>query len=105
MIKIEKPIKFSQHALDNIFDRGISREEVEQAIRTGERSSFEKKEGPLFTKTSAIMAWRLAERKPKRRTINLRGWFLKILVRLSQKGVGKRLISHQLILCKARFFC
>ncbi len=37
MIEIEKPIKFSQHALDNIFDRGTSREKVEQAIRTGER--------------------------------------------------------------------
>jgi len=37
MTEIEKPIKFSRHALDNISDRGASREEVEQAIRTGER--------------------------------------------------------------------
>jgi len=32
----EKPIKFSQHALDNITDRGTSKEEIEMAIRTGE---------------------------------------------------------------------
>ena len=32
----EKPIKFSQHALDNITDRGTSKEEVEMTIRTGE---------------------------------------------------------------------
>jgi hypothetical protein len=37
MAEIEKPIKFSRHALDNIIDRGASREEAEQAIRTGER--------------------------------------------------------------------
>jgi len=37
MTEIEKPIKFSRHALDSMFDRGTSREEVEQAIRTGER--------------------------------------------------------------------
>lgn len=37
MNEIEKTIKFSQHALDNIFNRGTSREEVERAIRTGER--------------------------------------------------------------------
>lgn len=37
MAENEKPIKFSQHALDNISDRGTSRGEVEQAIRTGER--------------------------------------------------------------------
>lgn len=37
MTEIEKPIKFSQHALDNLFDRGALREETEQAIRTGER--------------------------------------------------------------------
>jgi hypothetical protein len=37
MTEIEKPIKFSQHALDNLFDRGASREETEQTIRTGER--------------------------------------------------------------------
>ena len=35
-MKVEKPIKFSQHALDNMTDRGASREEVELAIRTGE---------------------------------------------------------------------
>lgn len=35
-MKSVKPIKFSQHALDNMFDRGASREEVEQAINTGE---------------------------------------------------------------------
>lgn len=33
---MEKPIKFSQHALDNMADRGASREEVELAIKTGE---------------------------------------------------------------------
>jgi hypothetical protein len=37
MAEIEKPIKFSRHALDNMFDRGASREEVGQTIRTGER--------------------------------------------------------------------
>ena len=36
MAEIEKPIKFSRHALDNMFDRGASREEIEQTIRTGE---------------------------------------------------------------------
>jgi hypothetical protein len=37
MAEIEKPIKFSRHALENLFDRGASREEADQAIRTGER--------------------------------------------------------------------
>jgi hypothetical protein len=32
-----KPVVFSQHALDNVSDRGASQEEIEQAIRTGER--------------------------------------------------------------------
>ena len=32
-----KPIVFSQHALDSLDDRGASREEVEEAIRTGEQ--------------------------------------------------------------------
>lgn len=32
----EKPIKFSQHAIDNISNRGTSKEEVELTIRTGE---------------------------------------------------------------------
>ncbi|MBN1689922.1 MAG: DUF4258 domain-containing protein [Dehalococcoidia bacterium] len=31
-----KPILFSQHALDQMPDRGANREEVEAAIRTGE---------------------------------------------------------------------
>lgn len=44
-MKIEKPIKFSQHALDNMADRGASREEVELAIRTGE--CFPAKKGRL----------------------------------------------------------
>ena len=35
-MNIEKPIKFSQHALDNMADRGASKEEVELAIRAGE---------------------------------------------------------------------
>lgn len=35
-MKLEKPIKFSQHALDNMADRGASKEEVELSIRTGE---------------------------------------------------------------------
>ena len=42
MTENEKSIKFSQHALDNMFDRGASREEVEQAIRTGERLHAQK---------------------------------------------------------------
>jgi len=42
MTEIEKPIKFSQHALDNMFERGASREEAEQAIRTGERLPAQK---------------------------------------------------------------
>ena len=42
MTKIEKPIKFSQHALENLFDRGASEEEAEQAIRTGERLPAQK---------------------------------------------------------------
>jgi len=33
---VEKVIEFSQHALDNMADRGASREEVELTIRTGE---------------------------------------------------------------------
>lgn len=33
---MEKVIEFSQHALDNMADRGASREEVELTIRTGE---------------------------------------------------------------------
>ncbi len=32
-----KPIVFSQHALDAMADRGATCEEVEQAIRQGER--------------------------------------------------------------------
>jgi hypothetical protein len=32
-----KDIKFSQHALDNMNDRGASKEEVELAIKEGER--------------------------------------------------------------------
>ncbi|MCX8014669.1 MAG: DUF4258 domain-containing protein [candidate division WOR-3 bacterium] len=32
----EKPIIFSQHALDQLHDRGTSQDEVEQAIRQGE---------------------------------------------------------------------
>ncbi|MBU0700050.1 MAG: DUF4258 domain-containing protein [Actinobacteria bacterium] len=41
-MKIEKPIKFSQHAIDNIIYRGASNEEVELAIRTGEYLSAKK---------------------------------------------------------------
>jgi hypothetical protein len=37
-----KDIRFSQHALDNMNDRGASIEEVESAIRTGEVSSAKK---------------------------------------------------------------
>ena len=33
---MEKVIEFSQHALDNMADRGASKEEVELTIRTGE---------------------------------------------------------------------
>lgn len=40
-----KLIKFSQHALDNMTDRGASREEVELTIRTGE--CFPAKRGRL----------------------------------------------------------
>lgn len=32
----EKPIMFSQHAIDNLKDRGALKEEVELAIRAGE---------------------------------------------------------------------
>lgn len=39
---MEKPIKFSQHALDNMSDRDASREEVELAIRTGESATAKK---------------------------------------------------------------
>lgn len=42
---MEKPIKFSQHALDNMADRRASREEVELTIRTGE--CFPAKKGRL----------------------------------------------------------
>jgi len=42
MTEIEKPIKFSRHALDNMLDRGASMEEAEQAIRTGERLPAQK---------------------------------------------------------------
>lgn len=41
----DKPINFSQHALDNMDDRGASKEEVELTIRTGE--SFPAKKGRL----------------------------------------------------------
>lgn len=41
----ERSIKFSRHALDNMADRGTSKEEVELAIRTGE--SFPAKKGRL----------------------------------------------------------
>jgi hypothetical protein len=32
-----KPVVFSRHALDNMGDRGATREEVEQAVQLGER--------------------------------------------------------------------
>lgn len=32
-----KPIVFSQHALDQLQDRGTSKEEIERAVREGER--------------------------------------------------------------------
>ena len=35
-MNVDKHIKFSQHALDNMADRGASKEEVELAIRAGE---------------------------------------------------------------------
>ena len=35
-MNVDKHIKFSQHALDNMADRGSSKEEVELAIRAGE---------------------------------------------------------------------
>ena len=38
----KKDITFSQHALDNMVDRGASGEEVEAAIRTGEVSPAKK---------------------------------------------------------------
>lgn len=41
----EKPIKFSQHALDNMIDRGAIEEEVKMAIRSGE--CFPAKKGRL----------------------------------------------------------
>lgn len=41
----EKPIKFSQHALDNIRNRGTSKEDVELTIRMGE--CFPAKKGRL----------------------------------------------------------
>ncbi|MFN3479952.1 MAG: DUF4258 domain-containing protein [Thermodesulfovibrionales bacterium] len=44
-MNLEKPIKFSQHALDNMADRGASREEVELTVRTGE--CFPAKKGRL----------------------------------------------------------
>ncbi|MEW6570599.1 MAG: DUF4258 domain-containing protein [Nitrospirota bacterium] len=42
---MEKPIKFSHHALDNMFDRGATKDEVEMTIRTGE--CFPAKKGRL----------------------------------------------------------
>lgn len=44
-LNLEKPLKFSQHALDNIADRGASKEDVELTIRTGE--CFPAKKGRL----------------------------------------------------------
>lgn len=41
-MSFKKPIRFSRHALGNTTDRGASTEEVEQAIRTGERASAKK---------------------------------------------------------------
>lgn len=37
MVEIIKPIKFSRHVLGNLLDRGTSKSEIENAIRTGER--------------------------------------------------------------------
>lgn len=37
MTEIIKPINFSRHVLENLFDRGTSKAEIENAIRTGER--------------------------------------------------------------------
>lgn len=54
MSKMGKPIKFSQHALDNMTDRGASREEVETAIRR-ENAYLQKKGGYHFVKILAIM--------------------------------------------------
>lgn len=42
---MEKPIRLSQHALDNMADRSATKEEVELAIRTGE--CFPAKKGRL----------------------------------------------------------
>lgn len=44
-MEVEKLIKFSQHALDNMGDRGASKEDIELAIRTGE--CFPAKKGRL----------------------------------------------------------
>jgi len=43
MTEIEKTIKFSRHVLDNMFDRGTSKAEVENAIRAGERLPAKKR--------------------------------------------------------------
>ncbi len=37
-----KPVRFSQHALEQIKDRGTSEEEIERAIREGEISPAKK---------------------------------------------------------------
>ncbi|MBI5409788.1 MAG: DUF4258 domain-containing protein [Nitrospirae bacterium] len=41
-MNVEKAVRFSRHALDNMADRGASEEEVELTIRTGERSPAKK---------------------------------------------------------------
>lgn len=48
-----KPILFSKHSLDQMADRGVSREEVELTIRTGEKVPG-KKGGIAFRKNFAI---------------------------------------------------
>jgi len=51
-LKIEKPIKFSTHALDNMADRGVLKQEVELAIKTGE--CFPAKKGRLSFRKNLI---------------------------------------------------
>lgn len=44
MIDSIKPIKLSQHVLENLLDRGTSKAEIENAIRTGERLPAKKED-------------------------------------------------------------
>jgi hypothetical protein len=56
-VEFDKPIIFSRHALDNMTDRGAEKEEVELAIRTGERLPAKKGTLPFRKNFSYSKQW------------------------------------------------